>query len=192
MSDYERAVATLVQQRAGSGTPSGRGGRVPASRSGLPRVAEKQIVLVGHRAAGKSRALPLIAALLNRDAVDLDRMIEARAGRSLRNWFAADVGSFRAAEREAFLSLEDGLVVAVGGGFWAHHPELLTQALVVEIPVSFRTYRERLLTDTTRPRLTPEVSLEEELRNVYRAREFIHRAQPRSSLGELIAAAEAQ
>ncbi len=43
------------------------------------------------------------------------------------------------------------------------------------VPVTFETYRERLLADTTRPRLRPGMSLEEELASVY------HRARGRST-----------
>lgn len=141
---------------------------------GIPRGTT--VVLVGHRAAGKSTLLPRVAALLGRGGVDLDRHLEARAGRSLREWVERDERSFRAAEREAYRALPRGGVVAVGGGFLAHHAEVLRGCLVVEVPVTFETYVERLSADTTRPRLRPELPLAEELREVYEERERRHRA----------------
>ncbi len=56
------------------------------------------VVLAGHRAAGKTRLLPHVARLLGREAVDLDRVLAARAGRPLREWVAADEPGFRRAE----------------------------------------------------------------------------------------------
>ena len=147
---------------------------------------EAQLVLAGHRAAGKSRVLPLIADASGREAVDLDRHLERVHQRHLREWLGEDVMAFRLAEREAFQSLPLGRLVSVGGGFWSHHSDTLAGHVVVEIPVSFRTYRERLLQDESRPRLRPELSLEEEIRTLYRGREIQHRNLPHWSLGRLL------
>ena len=58
----------------------------------------------------------------------------------------------------------------------ALHADLLAGDTPVLVPVSFETYRERLLADATRPRLRPELTAEEEVRVVYEEREAIHRA----------------
>lgn len=141
---------------------------------GLP--CDVTVVLAGHRSAGKSRLLPLVSKALGRSAVDLDSELEHRHGRPLREWFASDERDFRIAERDTFRSLPSGLVVAVGGGFLSHHPEALRGCVVVEVPITFETYAERLRADTSRPRLRPELSIEEELREVYSEREFKHAA----------------
>lgn len=132
------------------------------------------VVLVGHRAAGKTRLLPLIAQLTGRPAIDLDAEIARRAGRALREWVQADPHAFRQAERDTFSSLEGQAVIAAGGGFLSLHADLLAGHLAVLIPVSFDTYRERLLADPTRPRLRPELSAEDELRTVFEEREGLH------------------
>lgn len=139
------------------------------------------VVLAGHRAAGKSRLLRKVGEALGRPCVDLDGEIERRAGRFLREWVQNDEPGFRAAEREVFQSLPPGGVVAVGGGFLATHREALAGCLTVLVPISFETYRERLVADVTRPRLRPHLSREDELREVFDEREELHRlARPTS------------
>jgi shikimate kinase len=140
---------------------------------GLPRGLT--VVLAGHRAAGKSTLLPHVAAALGRSATDLDAELEARAGRSIRAWFAEDPASFRAAEREVFASLPAGEVVAVGGGFLASHAPALAGCVTVLVPITWETFVERLTADTTRPRLMPEVPLHEELEAIWAEREDKHR-----------------
>jgi shikimate kinase len=139
-----------------------------------PPAATCTVVVGGHRAAGKSRLLPLVSALLGRQGLDLDHELERRTGRSLREWVAVDTEGFRQAERDLFLSLPPGGLVAVGGGFLSHHPEALEGCYTLLVPISFDTYRERLLKDTRRPRLRPGMSLEEELRSIYEQRALLH------------------
>jgi shikimate kinase len=144
------------------------------------------VVLAGHRGAGKSTLVRKVGEALGRPWVDLDGELERRSGRLLREWVQSDERSFRAAERQAFLELPPGRVVAVGGGFLACHREVLSGSLVVLVPVSFETYRERLLADRARPRLRPELSLEEELREVWAEREELHRAARPLSLVDFV------
>lgn len=134
------------------------------------------VVLAGHRAAGKTQLLQPVAKALGRHGVDLDAELVRRHQRPLREWLESDERDFRAAERDTFRSLPSGLVVAVGGGFLSLHAELLRGCVTVEVPISFETYVERLTQDPTRPRLRPELSLDEELREVYSEREFRHAA----------------
>lgn len=134
------------------------------------------VVLAGHRAAGKTQMLQPVAKALGRHGVDLDAELVRRHQTPLREWVENDERSFRAAERDTFRSLPSGLVVAVGGGFLSLHAELLRGCVVVEVPISFETYVERLKADPTRPRLRPELSIEDELREVYSEREYRHAA----------------
>lgn len=161
--------------------------RVEAPGEGLPRGVT--VVLAGHRGAGKSTVLPFVAAALNRAAVDLDVELERRAGRSLRRWFEEDVTSFRAAEREAFTSLPAGSVVAVGGGFLSLHADLLRDCLTVLVPVTWQTFAERLVADTARPRLRPELTLQQELEVVWAEREAKHQLVKTVSFVDLALAA---
>ncbi len=153
--------------------------RAAQSPALLPRAS--QVVLVGHRAAGKSTVLPVVAALLGRRGYDLDHEIEWWWNRPVRDWVTADEPGFRQAEREAYGRIPLHAVVAVGGGFWSNHASLLRGALVVEVPISFETYCERLREDGDRPRLMPQLSLEEELRQVFEKREAMHHRLPRLS-----------
>lgn len=131
-------------------------------------------VLVGHRAAGKTTLLPLLAKFLGVAGVDLDQEIALRTGRSVSAWVKDDVSGFRQMEREVFGQIPASCVVAVGGGFLSLHTDLLEGCTAVLVPVSFDTYRERLLADSTRPRLRPELSMEEEIRQVFEEREVVH------------------
>jgi shikimate kinase len=154
-----------------------------------PLPAEGQTVaLAGHRSAGKTRLLPLVSALLGRPGLDLDAELERRSGRSLREWVVEDTSGFRAAERNLLLEVPRGSVVAVGGGFLSNHPEVLHSCYTLLVPVSFETYRERLLADTSRPRLRPGVSLEEELHSVYHQRQALHDRVPTVSLADFLRA----
>lgn len=143
-----------------------------------PPASDQTVVLAGHRAAGKSRALPLFETLLGRSGVDLDRWIEARYRRSLKSWVRHDPQGFRKAEREAFLAQPAGSLISVGGGFLSLHADLLGGAWTVLIPIDFGTYAQRLRRDRSRPRLRPELSLTEELREIYDAREAAHAQVP--------------
>jgi shikimate kinase len=146
------------------------------------------VVLAGHRAAGKTRLLPLVGALLGRPGVDLDAELERRSGRPLRSWVAEDPQSFRRAERATFLEMPPGGLVAVGGGFLSHHPEALAGCFTLLVPISFETYRERLLADSSRPRLRPDVTLEEEIASLFHQREALHARVPTVSLAGFLRA----
>jgi shikimate kinase len=154
-----------------------------------PLPAEGQtVVIAGHRAAGKTRLLPLVSQLLGKPGLDLDAELERRSGRSLREWVAEDTSGFRAAERNLLLELPPGSVVAVGGGFLANHPDALGGCYTLLVPVSFETYRERLLADSSRPRLRPGMSLEDELHSVYHQRQVLHARASTVSLADFLRA----
>lgn len=82
--------------------------------------APAHVVLVGLSGSGKSTLAPLIASRLGGHlAVDLDRMITERLGRTIQEVFASDgEGSFREAETDALIEALDGppAVIATGGG----------------------------------------------------------------------------
>ncbi len=84
-----------------------------------------------------------------------------------------------------FASLPPDRVIAAGGGFLSLHGDLLEGTHAVLVPVTFETYRERLLEDRTRPRLRPEVPLEEELRGIFDEREAAPRAPAHAAAGGL-------
>ncbi|MDD1656872.1 MAG: shikimate dehydrogenase [Methanomicrobiales archaeon] len=77
-----------------------------------------RIILIGFRGTGKSHIGRLLAKGLAVPFLDLDREIEARAGRPIPEIFAAEgEEGFRRREREVIATLPQGpLVVAAGGG----------------------------------------------------------------------------
>jgi shikimate kinase len=83
----------------------------------------RRIVLTGFMGAGKSTAGALLARELGWDFFDSDLVIEARAGRTIAQIFAASgEAAFRALEAQAIhdLSREENLVLALGGGAIEH------------------------------------------------------------------------
>jgi shikimate kinase len=77
------------------------------------------VFIVGFMGAGKSTVGPAVAARLERPFLDLDALVEARAGRPIAAIFAEDGESgFRAREHDALEGLADAepSVVACGGG----------------------------------------------------------------------------
>ena len=78
-----------------------------------------RVYLTGFMASGKSTVGPLVADALGHRFVDLDWLVEARAGQSVEALFATGgEAAFRAAEAEALAETArgDGVVVATGGG----------------------------------------------------------------------------
>lgn len=78
-----------------------------------------QLILTGFMATGKSEVGRRLARRLDRPFVDLDGLVEAAAGRSVKEIFAADgEAAFRALERDAVARACDvaGAVIATGGG----------------------------------------------------------------------------
>lgn len=148
---------------------------------------ERGVVLAGQRAAGKSTLLPIIATRLGRPATDLDDELQRHAREPLRTLFTRDPQEFRRRERTCFAEIPAGQVIAVGGGFLSLHADLVKRHLVVEIPVTWETFRARLLADRTRPRLRPELSLEDELRAMFAERARIHASVRRWSLATFLA-----
>jgi shikimate kinase len=157
------------------------------SPTALPET-NQTVVIAGHRAAGKTRLLPLVSRLLGRTGLDLDVELARTSGRSLRTWVAEDPVTFRAAERRALLELPPGSLVAVGGGFLSHHPDALAGMFTLVVPVSFETYRKRLMADRSRPRLRPGVTLEEEIATVFHEREALHARVPTVPLVDFLRA----
>lgn len=158
------------------------------ARPRRPLPLDRKVVLVGHRCAGKTTLLPLVARWLHRTAHDLDTEIAARTGRTAREWIERNANEFRRMEREVFTLLPARTVIAAGGGFLSLHADLLRDALPVLVPVTFETYRERILMDTSRPRLYPELPLEEEITRVFTDREQAHARVPTVALADFLAA----
>jgi len=114
-----------------------------------------RVALIGARGAGKSAVAPLLAARLGVGCVDTDALVEARAGRTIPELFAA--GAFRAWERRVVaeaLRAERG-VVALGGGAVLDPSFDATGWIVVRLTAAPAVLARRLLADPSpRPSLT--------------------------------------
>ncbi len=81
--------------------------------------ATANIILTGFMGTGKTTVGEIVARKLNREFVDMDAEIEARAGLPITQIFARQgEAAFRAMERRLVyeLALRNGLVIATGGG----------------------------------------------------------------------------
>jgi shikimate kinase len=116
------------------------------------------IVLVGFMGAGKTTVGHLLADKLGLPFVDNDVVIESRAGRSVREIFAADgEPAFRELEHEVAAELLRGqdAVLALGGGA-AEHPgtqRALRGSDVVYLQVGYDEAMVRVRQDEGRPML---------------------------------------
>lgn len=118
-----------------------------------------RVYLTGFMGSGKSTVGPLVADALGYRFVDLDWLVEARAGCSVAALFA-DGGeqAFRAAEVQALAETVHGagLVVATGGGTLLHPANLQTATsagVVVWLQVPPATVVERVGVPHGRPLL---------------------------------------
>lgn len=118
-----------------------------------------RIYLTGFMACGKSTVGPLLADALGYRFVDLDWLIEARAGRPIPTIFAeGGEAAFRVAEAEALdeTTRSDRMVVATGGGALVTPAALRTARMagpVVWLRASVETTLDRLGDATGRPLL---------------------------------------
>jgi shikimate dehydrogenase len=85
-----------------------------------PRLDDRRpIALIGFMGAGKSTVARRLSQSLRRHLVDMDDLIEQRAGKSIPRIFAEDgEAAFRALERKALEDLVDSrdLIISCGGG----------------------------------------------------------------------------
>jgi shikimate kinase len=134
------------------------------------------IVIVGFMGAGKTTVGQLVAGKLGVPFLDSDHVIEERAGRPIRDIFAADgEPAFRELEHQAIADLLGGppTVLALGGGA-AGHPR--TRALlksphvrVVYLRVGYEEALARVGGDEGRPMLArPDIDA------VYESRQAIY------------------
>jgi shikimate kinase len=130
------------------------------------------IVVAGFMGAGKTTVGRLLADKLGVPFLDSDQVIESRAGRAIREIFAADgEPAFRSLEHEVIAGLLAGppAVLALGGGAAGH---AATRALlapgdvsVVYLRVAYEEALARVGGDTDRPMLArPDVSQVYEVR----------------------------
>ncbi len=120
------------------------------------------LVLTGFMGTGKSTVGPLAAARLGMQFVDMDPLIEARAGLSVAEIFAAH-GEAAFREMETALCHElaqaGGMVIATGGGALlnpVNRALLESTGLIVCLTCDVETIMARVGTATDRPLLGAE------------------------------------
>ena len=121
---------------------------------------KRNIILVGFMGTGKTVTGRVLAERTGLELVDMDSIIEERAGRPISEIFATDgEAGFRKLERALAheLSQRQGLVISTGGGI-VLNPDNLADfektGLVVCLTASPETIFQRLENDTTRPLLS--------------------------------------
>ena len=117
------------------------------------------IVLIGFMGTGKTTVGRLLAEKTGMPLVDMDTLIEERAGKIINDIFAQDgEPHFRAMEREIVqeLSAKGGQIISTGGGI-VLNPDNITDfertGLVVCLLADAETVLDRVRHDSTRPLL---------------------------------------
>ena len=154
-------------------------------KAGDARLAIREgdpIFLAGFMGAGKTAAGRALAGVLGYRFIDLDALIEDRAGKSVREIFTqSGEAEFRRLESEAirFLGELKLSVVALGGGAYqaeSNRMELRAVGVTVWLDCPFEVCFERIKGGTSRPLLAGESELRELFdgrRAAYSAAEYI-------------------
>ena len=122
-------------------------------------MSKRNIVLVGFMGTGKTTVGQLLAKQTGMPLLDMDTLIEQRAGKPITDIFAQDgEPHFRELERTITreLAAKEGQIISTGGGI-VLNPDNITDyektGLVICLLASSETVMERVKHDTTRPLL---------------------------------------
>lgn len=136
---------------------------------------ERNIVITGFMASGKTTVGREVAALIDRRFVDSDDVIVERAEATIPQIFARDgEAGFRAIEKEVCrdLAAQRELVIATGGGMLVdpeNRSAMLDSGLVVCLDATADVIRQRLRASTNRPLADDWEALFEKRRAAYEA-----------------------
>jgi shikimate kinase len=142
------------------------------------------LILIGARGSGKSTIGRILAQRLGCSYFDSDDEIEARAGKSIAEIFAAEGETgFRDRETQvvAELAAQDRAVIAVGGGAVVRHEnrQAIAGARVVWLTATPATLWRRIEADAAtasrRPRLSPDGGITELIATLDARREVYRR-----------------
>ncbi|MEX1095209.1 MAG: shikimate kinase [Planctomycetales bacterium] len=143
------------------------------------------ITLIGYRGSGKSSVAAPLAARLGWEWIDADAEIEARAGMSIRDIFAAEgEAGFRRRERDTMHDLlgRDDLVIAAGGGAvldQATRFEMQAAGPVIWLRAPVEMLEQRIAADATTAARRPDLTAgggREEIERLLAEREPLYRA----------------
>ena len=122
---------------------------------------ESHLILTGFMGSGKSSVGKVVAELLGKRFIDLDAEIIVKAGCSINDIFACDgEEAFRemeSAKIEQILSVEEGVVLATGGGavVAAQNRVLMhSRGIIINLKVTPEQVMSRLKGCSDRPLLT--------------------------------------
>ena len=157
----------------------------PKQTKSPPPQAERNLVLIGYRATGKTAVGAELARVLKRPFVDLDRVLVAEAGKSVAE-IVAQGGweEFRRLEKElvARYRASRGQVLATGGGV-VLDPEnvqaLRENGIIIWLTADAATIQSRLEADRPRDAFRPSLTggdAVNEVLEVLTAREPLYRA----------------
>ena len=129
---------------------------------------QEHLVLIGFMGSGKTSLGLRLSYRLQLPVDDTDKIIEARAGKSIAEIFASEgEGSFRQKETEVLREIVSGKfskrILSLGGGTpvqLQNQPLIRKCGTVVYLRISPEAVYERLKGDTTRPLLQCEDPLE--------------------------------
>jgi len=118
------------------------------------------VAIIGFMGAGKTTVARALAKRLKREYIELDTMIERKAGKSIKDIFSQDGEIvFREYEIEVTKDISDSrdMVIACGGGIILNQiniDRLRKESVIVYLDVSTRVLLNRVEdTETTRPLL---------------------------------------
>jgi shikimate kinase len=136
------------------------------------------VALIGFMGSGKSTIGRLLASRLGYSFLDLDAVIEAESGRSIRELFATEgEEAFRARESSALAALAGRrrLVLAAGGGapIGERNRAFFRAAATFYLEITFEEFLERTARSTARPLRCRSI---EELKALYEQRRPIYEA----------------
>lgn len=118
---------------------------------------ERNIVITGFMATGKSTVAPFVAAYLGREFIEMDDEIVRRVGKTIPQIFAEDgEAAFRQFETELCrdLAKRTGLVISTGGGALINETNrqlMLDSSFVVCLILANDELEDRLSGDGSRP-----------------------------------------
>lgn len=145
------------------------------------------IYLTGFMGSGKSTIGPILANTLGYEFIDIDKAIEQRLGKSVKEIFRSEGAEFfRTTERDVIeeISKRDHIVVSLGGGSLvdpANFHRVKTSGLLIYLESSPEHLLKRLQHKSDRPVLADSEgdrleygALRERVMNLYREREPIY------------------
>jgi shikimate kinase len=134
------------------------------------------IVLIGFRGAGKSSIAKILAKKLSLKVISSDELIEKQENKSIQQIVAQNGWQyFREIESEIIekISEEDESVIDTGGGV-VENPlnidNLRKRGFLVYVSAGLKDIKNRIINDSTRPKLNPLLNTEDDIVFAYNRR----------------------